>query len=396
MKKVLFVIPDKSYKSQDFVNSANKLGIDMVIITDSEQAAQQLGAKNIFSMEFDTLSKEKLNDLPQDIKLALPVDHSSVLFASKIVDELGIEGNSIESVENCLYKERTRLKLTNINQLQPRFIKAKSLNEINKFREKINSKIIIKPNDGVASIGVMSVDEKENRDTEIHNIINSCTNKEVVVEEFFEGQEYAYEGYLKEGKLNKIVIFEKPGDYSGPYFEEKIFIAPSDLDNATVNQIQKVCQSACTELGITVGPVHIEFKIINDKIFIIEVNPRTIGGLCSRSLNFNLFRNSLETVILSDLVNDKQVSLNLASNSTGVLMLSIPEEGIFKGIKNIEKAKKLKEIVNIEISLPIDTHINKPPFSERYLGFVFANGESNAETKNALLECEDLLEPIIE
>ena len=154
MKKVLFVIPDKSYKSQDFVNSANKLGIDMVIITDSEQAAQQLGAKNIFSMEFDTLSKEKLNDLPQDIKLALPVDHSSVLFASKIVEELGIEGNSIESVENCLYKERTRLKLTNINQLQPRFIKAKSLNEINKFREKINSKIIIKPNDGVASIGV--------------------------------------------------------------------------------------------------------------------------------------------------------------------------------------------------------------------------------------------------
>ena len=95
MKKVLFVIPDKSYKSQDFVNSANKLGIDMVIITDSEQAAQQLGAKNIFSMEFDTLSKEKLNDLPQDIKLALPVDHSSVLFASKIVEELGVEGNSI-------------------------------------------------------------------------------------------------------------------------------------------------------------------------------------------------------------------------------------------------------------------------------------------------------------
>ena len=53
MKKVLFVIPDKSYNSQDFVNSANKLGIDMVIITDSEQAAQQLGAKNIYLLGFD-------------------------------------------------------------------------------------------------------------------------------------------------------------------------------------------------------------------------------------------------------------------------------------------------------------------------------------------------------
>ena len=63
MKKVLFVIPDKSYKSQDFVNAANKLGIDMVIVTDSEQAAQQLGAKNIFSMKFDSFSKEKLLSL---------------------------------------------------------------------------------------------------------------------------------------------------------------------------------------------------------------------------------------------------------------------------------------------------------------------------------------------
>ena len=142
---------------------------------------------------------------------------------------------------------------------------------INKFREKINSKIIIKPNDGVASIGVMSVDKGENRDAEIVDIINSCSNKEVVVEEFFEGQEYAYEGYLKEGELKTIVIFEKPGDYSGPYFEEKIFIAPSDIDTGKVDEIQKVCQSACTELGLTFGPVHIEFKIINNKIHLIKI-----------------------------------------------------------------------------------------------------------------------------
>ena len=77
-------------------------------------------------------------------------------------------------------------------------------------------------------------------------------------------------------------------------------------------------------------------------------------------------------------------------------MLPIPKEGVFKGIKNIEKANQIKEIVNIEISLPIETYINKPPFSERYLGFVFANGQSNVETKNALIECEELLEPIIE
>ena len=48
MKKVLFVIPDKSYKSQDFVNAANKLGIDMVIVTDSEQELSNLGQRIFF------------------------------------------------------------------------------------------------------------------------------------------------------------------------------------------------------------------------------------------------------------------------------------------------------------------------------------------------------------
>ena len=53
MNKVLFVIPDKSYKSQDFVNAARKLNLEMVIVTDSSQVSEQLGAKNIFSTDFN-------------------------------------------------------------------------------------------------------------------------------------------------------------------------------------------------------------------------------------------------------------------------------------------------------------------------------------------------------
>ena len=53
MNKVLFVIPDKSYKSQDFVNAAKKLNLEIVIVTDSTQASEQLGSKNIFSTNFN-------------------------------------------------------------------------------------------------------------------------------------------------------------------------------------------------------------------------------------------------------------------------------------------------------------------------------------------------------
>ena len=77
-------------------------------------------------------------------------------------------------------------------------------------------------------------------------------------------------------------------------------------------------------------------------------------------------------------------------------MLPIPTDGIFKGLDNENKAKEINEVVNIELSLPIGSNVRKPPFSERYLGFVFANGENSNKTIEALLQCEKILSPIIE
>ena len=76
-------------------------------------------------------------------------------------------------------------------------------------------------------------------------------------------------------------------------------------------------------------------------------------------------------------------------------MLPNSREGIFKGLDNEDKAKEINEVINIEISLPLGSYVKKPPFSERYLGFVFANGENNSKTTEALLQCEKILSPII-
>ena len=396
MNKVLFVIPDKSYRSQDFVKASKSLNLDMYIVTDSRQAIEDLGPKNIFSTNFDFIDEDLLSRLPKDIDMILPVDHSSVLYASKLSEKLSTKGNSVDSVINCLQKDNTRRILSENHFYQPKYTKVKTLEDVTSWRKEHDVKVIIKPNDGVASIGVMSLEPGTSNDEQIENIIKSCSTNEVIVEEYFGGQEYAFEGYIKEGSLTRIVIFDKPGNYQGPYYEEKMFIAPAEINVKTVKRIEETLEKACQKLGLITGSVHIEFKLIHDEIFIIEINPRTIGGLCSRSLNFNLFKNSLEEVILNDLIFDKQISIDLASNSSGVLMLPIPKEGIFKGLKNIDKAEAIEEIVNIELSLPIGTYVKKPPFTERYLGFVFAKGITNSATKEALMQCDKILDPIIE
>ena len=51
MKKVLLVIPELSYKSNDFVKAAKKLNIPFSIITDSQQISEKL-TDNIFISDF--------------------------------------------------------------------------------------------------------------------------------------------------------------------------------------------------------------------------------------------------------------------------------------------------------------------------------------------------------
>ena len=49
MNKLLLVIPENSYKSNDFVLTAERLGIDFLVITDSDQVSSQFGDTVIYS-----------------------------------------------------------------------------------------------------------------------------------------------------------------------------------------------------------------------------------------------------------------------------------------------------------------------------------------------------------
>ena len=85
MKKLLLVIPENSYKSNDFVTSAEKLDLDFLVITDSQQVSGQFSDTVIihsFDKELENDVREKL----QDVTHVLPVDHSALKFSAYLVD----------------------------------------------------------------------------------------------------------------------------------------------------------------------------------------------------------------------------------------------------------------------------------------------------------------------
>ena len=101
MKKLLLVIPENSYKSNDFVTSAEKLDLDFLVITDSQQVSGQFSDTVIihsFDKELEIDVREKL----QGVTHILPVDHSALKFSAYLVDLLNAKGNNTKSIKTAM------------------------------------------------------------------------------------------------------------------------------------------------------------------------------------------------------------------------------------------------------------------------------------------------------
>ncbi|MFL2696409.1 MAG: acetyl-CoA carboxylase biotin carboxylase subunit family protein [Candidatus Actinomarina sp.] len=392
MNKLLLVIPENSYKSNDFVLTAEKLGIDFLIITDSEQVTSQFGDTVIVQNFDENISDETLIKL-QKITHVLPVDHSGLKYAGYLVDLLGAKGNKLFAIEHSMNKFESRNTFNSISNIKAKNMIAKSLKDIELFTEKHGTSVL-KPNFGSASKSVLKINNFNQSKDYIINLMNDCEGQEMIIEQYIEGTEYALEGNLINSNLNKITIFDKPIEYKEPYFEESIYITPSELSEELQNQIVELIGNACKKIGLENGPIHVEFKILDENIFIIEINPRMIGGLCSKCLSFGLFKVSLEEITLHAFLYDELKPIELLSNYVGVLMLPTPKTGKFVSI-NQDELEKIDNVSTVEITVSQNSDLLEPPFGDKYLGFVFSQANEKVLVINALMKAMSTSMPII-
>ncbi len=393
MKKLLLVIPENSYKSNDFVVAAEKLGIDFLIITDSEQVSSKFSDTVIINKFDAELNKNNIKKL-KDVTHVLPVDHSALKFSGYLVDLLEVKGNKLESINLSMNKYESRKIFNSLLDIKANNEIIKNIDDINIFINK-NGTSVLKPNYGTASKSVLKINNVEKNKEQIEKLMQDCFDQDLVIEEYIDGKEYALEGTIINSELKKIVIFDKPVEYKHPYFEESIYITPSELSSEAEKRVVSIVDKACKKIGLEDGPVHVEFKINENQIFIIEINPRMIGGLCSRCLSFGLFKVSLEEIILHAFMNNELKNIELLNNYVGVLMIPTPKSGKFISI-NKEELENIPNISNVEITVPEGSDLLEPPYGDKYLGFAFSQGIDKKTVNESLLTAMNLANPIIE
>jgi hypothetical protein len=122
----------------------------------------------------------------------------------------------------------------------------------------------------------------------------------------------------------------------------------------------------------------------------LEVAGRSIGGLCSETLQFGSDI-SLEELILRQAIGLDVDAFRREDQATGVMMIPIPEAGLLKGCEGIEEAEQVPLVDRVEITAELNYPLVPLPEGDSYLGFIFASGPSPEAVEAALREAHKKL-----
>ncbi len=407
---VILIIPSASYRSNAFMNAADKLDLKILVVTDNSQVFSDQFPDNIITMNFDHWT-EKLDEISEwsdrfNLKAVIGVDEESILLAAIFSQYLGIEHNSIESVMRTKNKLLMRFELKKARMNCPWF-RSFSIEKLpDDIIEEINFPCVIKPTFLSASQGVLRVNNEQEFKEGFQILTDLLSQKKIkkrggeeanyiMVEEYIPGNEVSIEGIVSQGKLKILAIFDKPEPLEGPTFEETIFVTPTALSEAMQSSLYETAQQAMETLGIVKGPVHIEVRINSNGNYILECASRSIGGMCSKILEFQGGM-SLEELILRSSLGRNIEKSNLSDTAKGVMMMPINNSGKLKEMRGVEEAISVDGITDLQITIKPGEMLDPLPKGDRYLGFLFAEGKNQEmvikDLKNAWSKIEVVTE----
>ncbi|HBK76986.1 MAG TPA: phosphoribosylglycinamide synthetase, partial [Gammaproteobacteria bacterium] len=204
-----------------------------------------------------------------------------------------------------------------------------------------------------------------------------------LVEQFISGKEIAVEGLLSDGDLSTLAIFDKPIPLNGPYFEETIYVTPSALSETEQQEVQAVLSQACQLLELRQGPVHAEFRLNEQGIWIIDIASRSIGGQCSQLIRAGTGV-TLEELIVRNSVGENATN-QVIKKAVGVMMIPVPGSGgILRRIEGLGNAARVSGVTGVELDARPGQILTPWPEGCAYPGFIFAEAKSTDKVIRAL------------
>ena len=395
--RLLLLLPTRTYRTEDFIDAAHTLGVDLVCASEKPSTLEALAPDSLLTLDFGDAAEAAARvaewSAGRPLAAVVGVDDVTAAAAAAIAERLGLRASAPAAVAAARDKFQMRQCLAAAGLPVPRFRRiALGENPVLAARG-VAFPCVLKPLTLSASRGVIRANTTEQFVVAFKRIAALLARDDVTVtgdaaryllaEEYVPGLEVALEGLLIGGTLHVLALFDKPDPLEGPFFEETIYVTPSRLPDRVQRAIRATAAAACAALGLTEGPVHAELRVNDDGPWVLEVAARSIGGLCSRTLRFGTGM-TLEEIILRHALGWTIDTLERERPAAGVMMIPIPKAGTLNSVHGLAEAKATRLVEDVVISAHVGQEVVPLPEGWQYLGFIFARGDAPADVEDAL------------
>ncbi len=347
MSTLLLCATTTGYQTQAFAEAARRLGHQVVLATDRCHVMENPWGDG--AVAWRALDFEPEAGLPPGIDGVVALGDQAALRAAA----LGLRFHPPEAVRAAIDKQLTRRRFEAAGLRVPQY----QLAELGAP----GFPCVLKPLNRSASQGVIRADTPQEFDAALARIRRLVWPEPVLAEQFISGHEFALEGVMTHGQLHVVALFDKPDPLDGPYFEESIYLT-CPPDNAMI----EAAEQAAAALGLTDGPIHAEMRVNAQGVWMLEVAPRPIGGLCARVIPY------LAEQLIEHALTGRPPAFY--ADPAGVMMIPVTREGLYRSVEGVENARAVPGIEDVVITATPGQHFKPWPEGNSYPGFIFARG----------------------
>jgi biotin carboxylase len=229
--------------------------------------------------DIDIFETKRLVDVCRNIGIqgVLATTELTVDIAAKVAAELGLSGIPTTISNKVTDKEFVRNKASTVTKIkQPSYY----IWEVGNDLPIISAyPVVVKPTSMGGKRGVSVVFSEEELQGAIQYSIKSmpAAKTRLIIESYIPGdKEYSIESLSYNGCHQVIQVTEKISS-GPPHCVELGHMQPALISPNMRDKIDKAIAELLTAIGMNNSPAHTEIKIVNDDIYLVEMNPR-FGG----------------------------------------------------------------------------------------------------------------------
>ena len=253
---------------------------------------------------FEPITEEKVLDiieLEKPVGVIIQFGGQTPLKLAEALHDKGVKilGTDIDAIDRSEDRKRFQELINLLSLKQPTNTTVKNLDEALEASETIGYPIVVRPSYVLGGRAMELVHKKEELKKYLGEAVEISEDKPILLDSYLKDAIELDVDVISDGKDIKIggVLqhIEQAGIHSG---DSACSLPPYSLDKKIINKIKAQALKIAKELNI-IGLMNVQFAVIENEIFIIEVNPRASRTVpfISKAIGISLVKDATKAMI---------------------------------------------------------------------------------------------------